>query len=96
MQTVDDKFKALGKRISLAIFYGQQYVYDESRNKWKVQVEFNDNGTQIKFEEIGSNLFEVLSEAYDRLDKTVTKGLGKAAMYPAIEAPKSQDEEIPF
>lgn len=97
MQTVDDKFKALGKRISLAIYYGQEYVYDQkSQNKWKVQVEFKDNGVQIKFEEIGFYLNEVLDEAYNRLDKTVSSGLGKAAMYPAIEALKSQDEEIPI
>lgn len=91
-----EKFQRLGKRVSLAIFYGSEYSYEASED-WRVGVKFIDNGTKIEFEEKNRNLKAALSTAYERLDKTVTLGLGLSAMLPAIEhKSKSIDEEIPF
>lgn len=96
-----EKFQRLGKRVSVIIYFGGRYVYDpESKELWKVQIEFKENGTEIKFEEINENLETALTIAYTRLDQTVTTGLGASAMMPAIEYQAStkpnHDDDIPF
>ena len=99
MQTIDDKFKSLGSRVNLTIFYGQVYVYDQkNRNNWKVGVQFIDGGTKIEFEEFSPYLIDALHAAYERLDIVVSKGLGANAMLPAIEhKPETKiDDEIPL
>lgn len=90
-----EKFARLGKRVNVIIFWGSSYTYGDTAGKWKVQVEFKDNGIEIKFEEHSQFIDTALEMAYLRLDKTVTIGLGASAMLPAIEH-KTIDEEIPF
>lgn len=96
-----EKFQKLGNRVVLCIYFGSRYVYDpKGKNLWKVQVEFVDNGTEIKFEEIHECLETALFIAYTRLDRTVSNGLGASAMMPAIEYQDSTKpnhaDDIPF
>lgn len=93
-----EKFQRLGSRVSIVIFYGESYTHGKSKGGWKVDVKFTDNGTKIEFEECNLVLNTALDNAYHRLDKTVTLGLGSSAMLPAIEhkPASSTGEEIPF
>lgn len=80
-----EKFQRLGTRVSVVIFYGDSYTYGKSKGGWKVDVKFIDSGIKIEFEESDSVLKTALDRAYNRLDKTVSLGLGSSAMLPAIE-----------
>jgi hypothetical protein len=94
-----ERFERLGHRVNIIVYFGNRYVYSkDGPQKWKIQVEFSDNGTQIQFEELGFDLYIAMETAYERLDKIVSHGMGASAMLPAIEhQPKSlTDDEIPF
>ncbi len=89
-----ERFQRLGNRVSIIIFYGSNYIYDPKNiYNWKVQVKFADNGTQIEQETHHAFLDAALDQAYEKLDKIVSFGLGASAMMPALEAP---DDNIPF
>lgn len=98
-----ERFALLGNRVSLIIFYGPKYTYVayNKPQKWKVQVEFHDQGTKIEQETIGDSLTVALAEAFDKLDAIVSRGLGPTAMMPALEhkiepAHVKSDDDIPF
>lgn len=92
------RFQKLGKRVNIVIFYGHNYTYGSSEGMWKVEVEFKDSGTQIKFERANHELNDALLQAYEYLDKIVVKGLGSSAMLPAIEHKQdtATTDDIPF
>lgn len=89
-----ERFQRLGKRVNVVIFYGTNYTYGPYEGMWKVEVEFKDQGTQIKFDKSNAFLEDALFEAYDHLDKIVATGLGAGAMLPAIEHKPSDTETV--
>ena len=83
-----ERFQRLGSRVNVVCFWGNSYTYGKTQNQWKVQIEFHEvgsEGVKINFEIHNAFLEDALHLAYERLDKTVSLGLGASAMMPAIE-----------
>lgn len=91
-----ERFQRLGTRVSVVIYHGPKFIYDpKGRDNWKVHVEFLDNGTKIEQETQHASLDIALDEAYTKLDKIVSNGLGPSAMMPALEAPEVKVPRVP-
>lgn len=87
MRTIDERIGPLKDRIGAAIFFGNSYNYDGK--PWSVALEYKHDGIEVKTAGRAVNLDLAFDQAWNAMEKLITRGLGASAMMPALEAPKA-------
>lgn len=72
------------------------YRYSDSMSEFCCKLERDSDGVSLKTEGRSLDPEEAVTEAFNRFYKTASSGVPTTFFGPLIEAPRADDEEIPF
>lgn len=93
----------LHRSVGVAIYGGNRFSsYSNRKPHWSVTLKYSEAGTEVETTASAETFEAALTEAWDRLGRVASLGLGDHALTPPLEHPVLEppvapvDDEVPF